>query len=54
VHPEVDVTGGLEAATQALADRFAADIAEHPADWHMLQPLWLDDLSAERRARMEA
>ncbi|MCK8675609.1 phosphatidylinositol mannoside acyltransferase [Rhodococcus sp. HM1] len=54
VHPEIDVTGGLEAATQALADRFAADIAEHPADWHMLQPLWLDDLSAERRARMEA
>ncbi|WP_068163480.1 phosphatidylinositol mannoside acyltransferase [Rhodococcus phenolicus] len=54
VHPEVDATGGLAPATQALADRFAADIAEHPADWHMLQPLWLDDLSAERRARMEA
>lgn len=54
IHEEIDVTGGLTAATQALADRFAADIAEHPADWHMLQPLWLDDLSAERRARMEA
>ncbi|MFZ2528789.1 MAG: phosphatidylinositol mannoside acyltransferase [Rhodococcus sp. (in: high G+C Gram-positive bacteria)] len=54
IHEEIDVTGGLPTATQALADRFAADIAEHPADWHMLQPLWLDDLSAERRARMEA
>jgi KDO2-lipid IV(A) lauroyltransferase len=30
--------------TQALADRFAAAIAEHPADWHMLQRLWTDDL----------
>ncbi|MGV9746511.1 phosphatidylinositol mannoside acyltransferase [Rhodococcus zopfii] len=54
VHPEVDVAGGLADATQALANRFAADIAAHPEDWHMLQPLWLDDLSAERRARMEA
>jgi lauroyl/myristoyl acyltransferase len=30
--------------TQALADAFAAGIAEHPADWHMLQRLWQDDL----------
>jgi KDO2-lipid IV(A) lauroyltransferase len=30
--------------TQHLADRFAAGIAQHPADWHMLQRLWLDDL----------
>lgn len=54
VHQEIDVAVGLAGATQALADRFAADIAEHPADWHMLQPLWLDDLSEARRARMEA
>ncbi|MBP2211449.1 phosphatidylinositol mannoside acyltransferase [Rhodococcus ruber] len=54
VHPEIDVTGGIGPATQALADCFAADIAEHPADWHMLQPLWLDDLSEARLARMEA
>ncbi|MQY28949.1 Phosphatidylinositol mannoside acyltransferase [Nocardia sp. RB56] len=52
VDPEVDVSGGIEAATQTLADRFAANIAEHPADWHMLQPLWESDLSAERRARI--
>jgi lauroyl/myristoyl acyltransferase len=31
--------------TQALADAFAAGIAAHPADWHMLQRLWLDDLA---------
>jgi len=37
-----EVTG----ATQAVADRFAADIAEHPEDWHMLQPLWLADIRA--------
>ena len=39
--------------TQALADRFAKGIAAHPADWHMLQPQWLADLSDERRARLE-
>ncbi|NLV79246.1 MAG: phosphatidylinositol mannoside acyltransferase [Rhodococcus sp.] len=54
VHPEVDVEDGVASATQSLADHFARDIAEHPADWHMLQPLWLSDLSEARRARMEA
>ncbi|KAF0847542.1 phosphatidylinositol mannoside acyltransferase [Nocardia caishijiensis] len=50
----LDVSGGVAAATQALADRFAANIAEHPADWHMLQPLWEADLSPERLARIAA
>ncbi|MEU6828215.1 phosphatidylinositol mannoside acyltransferase [Nocardia beijingensis] len=50
----LDVSGGVAAATQALADRFAANIAEHPADWHMLQPLWESDLSPQRRARIGA
>jgi KDO2-lipid IV(A) lauroyltransferase len=31
-------------ATQTVADCFAIDIAAHPQDWHMLQPLWIDDL----------
>ena len=46
LHPPVPVHGrsGVPGATQAVADRFAADIAEHPEDWHMLQPLWLADL----------
>jgi KDO2-lipid IV(A) lauroyltransferase len=29
--------------TQAIADRLAAGIAEHPEDWHMLQRMWLDE-----------
>ncbi|TYC02351.1 phosphatidylinositol mannoside acyltransferase [Micromonospora sp. WP24] len=28
--------------TQRIADSFAAGIARHPEDWHMLQRLWLD------------
>ncbi|GHC42503.1 lipid A biosynthesis lauroyl acyltransferase [Streptomyces cinnamoneus] len=32
------------AMTQQVADAFAAGIAEHPQDWHMLQRLWLADL----------
>lgn len=28
--------------TQQVADHFAAGIAQHPADWHMMQPLWSD------------
>lgn len=54
IDPPVDVSVGVDGATQALADRFAANITDHPADWHMLQPLWLDDLSESRRARMES
>jgi phosphatidylinositol dimannoside acyltransferase len=58
VGPEVPVPAdGTEAEkvasmTQQLADHFAAAIAEHPQDWHMLQRLWLDDLHPDdpRRA----
>ncbi len=35
----------VRSGTQQMADAFAAGIGEHPADWHMLQPLWLADLS---------
>lgn len=42
-HPEVAHTD-VPTMTQAVADAFARGIAEHPADWHMLQRLWLDDL----------
>jgi KDO2-lipid IV(A) lauroyltransferase len=38
----------VQRATQALADVFAERIALHPADWHMLQPLWLADLDQSR------
>ena len=47
-------SGDVTAVTQALADRFARNIAAHPADWHMMQPQWLADLSDERRAKLEA
>ncbi|OBK30235.1 phosphatidylinositol mannoside acyltransferase [Mycobacterium asiaticum] len=38
------------AITQELAENFARNIAAHPADWHMLQPQWLADLSDDRQA----
>jgi phosphatidylinositol dimannoside acyltransferase len=47
-------SGDVAAVTQALANRFARNIAAHPADWHMMQPQWLADLSEERRAKIEA
>jgi lauroyl/myristoyl acyltransferase len=31
----------VKQTTQALADAYAAGIADHPQDWHMLQKLWL-------------
>ena len=53
VHPPLDCgSGDVGVITQALADRFARNIAAHPADWHMLQPQWLADLSDERRATL--
>lgn len=39
----------VQRGTQAVADAFASQIAAHPADWHMLQRLWLADLSSARR-----
>lgn len=45
-HPPILVPDRTAAqlATQAVADRFATDIAARPQDWHMLQPVWVDDL----------
>lgn len=51
VHPPVEVPEEgtrrekAEVMTQATADVFAAGIARHPEDWHMLQRLWLEDLT---------
>lgn len=39
----------LEPTVQRLADAFAANIAAHPADWHMLQPLWPSDVPPQPR-----
>ena len=55
VQPPIDTSSDdVTAITQAMADEFARGIAAHPADWHMMQPQWLADLSAERRAKLEA
>jgi phosphatidylinositol dimannoside acyltransferase len=55
VHPPLDTSSDdVAAITQTLADRFARNIAAHPADWHMMQPQWLADLSDERRAKLGA
>jgi KDO2-lipid IV(A) lauroyltransferase len=55
VHPPLDTSSGdVAAITQKLADHFARNIAAHPADWHMMQPQWLADLSDERRAKLAA
>ena len=46
--PEVPVRGPgrlrerVSTAMQAVADAFAAGIAERPEDWHMLGPIWAD------------
>ncbi|MDT5237591.1 MAG: phosphatidylinositol dimannoside acyltransferase [Mycobacterium sp.] len=51
--PPVDTSSGdVGVITQKLADHFARNIAAHPADWHMMQPQWLADLSDERRAKL--
>jgi lauroyl/myristoyl acyltransferase len=56
VHPEVDQpTSGtrperVTAMTQRLATVFEGAIREHPADWHMLQRLWVDDLRLRHAA----
>jgi phosphatidylinositol dimannoside acyltransferase len=55
VQPPIDTSSGdVAAITQVMADQFARGIAAHPADWHMLQPQWLADLSDERRAKLES
>ncbi|OBF29580.1 phosphatidylinositol mannoside acyltransferase [Mycobacterium sp. ACS1612] len=46
-------SGDVSVITQKLADHFAANIGAHPADWHMIQPQWIADLSDERRAKLE-
>ncbi|HEU5269733.1 MAG TPA: phosphatidylinositol mannoside acyltransferase, partial [Jatrophihabitans sp.] len=55
VGPPVELGDGrlrerVQRATQRLADVFAERIAAHPADWHMLQKLWLADLDPARLA----
>jgi KDO2-lipid IV(A) lauroyltransferase len=53
IGPPIELADGrlrdrVQRATQRLADVFAERIAAHPADWHMLQKLWLADLDPAR------
>lgn len=53
IQPPLDCSSGdVRVITQALADRFAENIARHPEDWHMMQPQWLADLSDAKQARL--
>jgi lauroyl/myristoyl acyltransferase len=45
-HPYVPATD-LPTMTQGVATAFESAIRSHPADWHMLQKLWLDDLAPD-------
>jgi KDO2-lipid IV(A) lauroyltransferase len=45
---EGDRDSKVRAMTQQTADAFAEAISAHPADWHMLQPVWVDDLDRSR------
>jgi phosphatidylinositol dimannoside acyltransferase len=47
---QADRREGVAQLTQSMADEFARAIAEHPADWHMMQRLWLSDFDARAAA----
>ena len=57
IHPQVlppttgDKATRVATTTQAIASVFEREIAKHPADWHMLQPLWADDVRAREPAK---
>jgi lauroyl/myristoyl acyltransferase len=57
VHDEIPVPaeGGREerirSMTQSLAYVFQRGVAEHPEDWHMLQRVWVEDLTETDRRR---
>lgn len=54
VPPGGDRKDKVAAMTQQLASCFEAGIREHPADWHMLQRVFVADLDPERLARAVA
>ncbi|ADH66264.1 phosphatidylinositol mannoside acyltransferase [Nocardiopsis dassonvillei] len=57
VHDEIPVSGGatraerVQATTQELVRVFEGAIAEHPEDWHMLQPVFSADHARVSRGR---
>ncbi|WP_306367049.1 phosphatidylinositol mannoside acyltransferase [Nocardiopsis sp. CC223A] len=57
IHDEVPVAGGatrserIRGTSQDLIRVFEGAIAEHPEDWHMLQPIFLSDVEEDRARR---
>lgn len=47
--PGTRLSGQVRGGTQQIADIFQRGITEHPADWHMLQPLWPADANQVQR-----
>ncbi len=54
VPAEGDRKQKVAAMTQEMARRFEDGIREHPADWHMVQRVFVADLDPERLARADA
>ncbi len=60
IYPEIAVPDGGDrwqkaaAMTQEVARRFEEGIREHPADWHMLQRVFVSDLDPQRLATARA
>jgi KDO2-lipid IV(A) lauroyltransferase len=54
VPAEGDRKQKVTAMTQEMARHFEAGIREHPADWHMVQRVFVADLDQARLARAEA
>lgn len=52
ISEQLDTGQSVADIVQQQADIFARGIARHPEDWHMLQPLWFNDLSERRRRRL--
>jgi phosphatidylinositol dimannoside acyltransferase len=44
--PGTRLSAQVHGGAQQIVQIFEAGITAHPADWHMLQPLWLADLQA--------
>lgn len=54
IHDQIDVPPGerseqVQQMTQQIATAFESAMREHSVDWHMMQPVWVDDLDPTRR-----
>jgi KDO2-lipid IV(A) lauroyltransferase len=41
----------IRVMTQQIASCFESGLREHSVDWHMMQPVWIEDLDPDRRSR---